>query len=526
MNLTTLAPVDLLCHLAVKGSALLALALAAGLFLGRLSAARRYLLWIATMTALAVLTATAPLLPPWRVLPRLQPASARTAPGSPTSEEKGQYSGMQALALETKAFHGVTVNDVPPPRRSIFDGTLLERMALTIWLIGTIALISKLLLGAMRLRRLEWHCRGEVSDSLQEAVARVAVTMGLCPPRLLLGASDCAPMVWGVIRPRLLLPSGAATWPFEKLDAVLLHELAHLARRDPAALWLTHAVQAVHWFNPLVWLVGWRLRADQERACDDMVLGRGVRASGYAQHLLDIARCQRIAPGLGFCALAMARSTPVEDRVMAILDPQRSRQPASHSWAGGLPLFCVVIAVPLAMAQNSEEGASLDQIQRERLAFKARFSPLRLTPSAEYRWKLFQSEGGLADLPDEAFAIESSLEGSGLPRTVCFNFRLPRQAATLWALSCPGDIWNLRDGHRKVTLRPLAAWVYDFADHKDDQYLLRNDRLPPAKGQNGAWGMRLKSSRHIGNCTAFLFGRADDTIQVNLSLRSSISIAN
>ena len=101
-------------------------------------------------------------------------------------------------------------------------------------------------------------------------------------------------MVWGVWRAHLLLPSSAEQWPRARLRAVMLHELAHVRRRDPLTLMLAQLARAVHWFNPLAWIAVHRLRVEQEQACDDCVLRAGVKPSDYASDVLEIATALRV----------------------------------------------------------------------------------------------------------------------------------------------------------------------------------------------------------------------------------------
>lgn len=203
-------------------------------------------------------------------------------------------------------------------------------------------------------------------------------------PKLLVGDANAVPMVWGVWRPRLLLPAGFELWSAAKLRGVLLHELAHLKRRDPLALWAAQWVKALHWFNPLVWLTIRQLRADQERACDDAVLRHGIRASEYAQHLLDLSRHTRIAPGLALCALTITRCAPVEARVKAILDPSRRREPITRRWLGCLAGLAFLATLPVAMLQAIEvaklRGRLLDRngvVLAETTKDKVRHYPLK-----------------------------------------------------------------------------------------------------------------------------------------------------
>ena len=82
-----------------------------------------------------------------------------------------------------------------------------------------------------------------------------------------------SPMLFGFVRPRLLLPRGlAASFTRQELRHVFLHELAHIKRHDILAGWVMLALQTVHWFNPLVWLAFHRLRVDRELACDALAL--------------------------------------------------------------------------------------------------------------------------------------------------------------------------------------------------------------------------------------------------------------
>src|SRR5690606_8191191 len=103
-----------------------------------------------------------------------------------------------------------------------------------------------------RLRRDSHESPGELKGIMEEAAR--AVRLG-SPPRLRETALVESPAVFGLFRPCLLLPHGFA----ERLEPheirhVLLHEAAHLKRRDLVVNWLMALAQAIHWFNPLVWL--------------------------------------------------------------------------------------------------------------------------------------------------------------------------------------------------------------------------------------------------------------------------------
>lgn len=354
--------------IALKGALVLGAALMAGFALSKMSAARRYPLWMAAVLSALLLPVAAAFLPAWQVLPPMtslpfdfpkeepvkeqNPLPARTMPEPQQKAETETPTMMVKSPIMQK-----TDSPAPPKTTSPFGWMLTLPM---IWSVIFSLLMTRLLWGGWRLRRLAATCHEPTEDEaghVLKTMKAVATETGLKKnPRLLLGPAKSVPMVWGIFRPCLLLPDGAQHWPTEKLRAVLLHELAHLKRRDPLALWMGQVMLAAHWFNPLAWLTLRRLRADQERACDDTVLRQGIRPSDYAQHLLDLSRQTRLAPDLSLCALAMARSAPVAGRVTAILDGGQRREAATHGWAVLLVSLSLSASLPLAMLQAALEG--------------------------------------------------------------------------------------------------------------------------------------------------------------------------
>jgi beta-lactamase regulating signal transducer with metallopeptidase domain/cell shape-determining protein MreC/beta-lactamase class D len=384
MNTTPL--LELLSVIALKGAVVLFVALLLGLGLRRMAAARRHALWITAIATLAVLPLAMWVLPAWRVLP--QTDAARDWPVMeppliidnassflpPEDDSSGWHVSKPALPVPSQA-----------PARPVFSWNISWQDVVDslpmLWMIIAGLLLLRLGHSAWRLHRLEASLRpGECV-----LVSQTARELGLPRlPSLLIGPRDSVPMVWGVFRPRLLLPQGFETWSPEKQRGVLLHELAHLKRGDPLALWAAQWVKALHWFNPLVWLTLRQLRADQERACDDAVLRHGVRASDYAQSLLDLSRHNRLAPGLSLCALTITRCAPVEARVKAILDPTRSRESLTVRWllalAGGALLITLPVAMLHAIESTMLRGRILDRhgvVLAESTKEKVRNYPLK-----------------------------------------------------------------------------------------------------------------------------------------------------
>ncbi len=82
-----------------------------------------------------------------------------------------------------------------------------------------------------------------------------------------------SPAIVGIVKPTLLLPADfQRKFENHELRFIFLHELAHLKRGDTAVQWIVAVLQSLHWFNPVVWLVLGRIRADREGATDALVL--------------------------------------------------------------------------------------------------------------------------------------------------------------------------------------------------------------------------------------------------------------
>ena len=102
-----------------------------------------------------------------------------------------------------------------------------------------------------------------------------------------------SPAVYGIIRPRIVLPT---TWADRDLDLVLFHEQTHIRRGDNLWRMLAFVIVALHWFNPVAWIFLKLLLTDLELACDEGVLVKlgPDRRKEYALSLLDSKAGQNV----------------------------------------------------------------------------------------------------------------------------------------------------------------------------------------------------------------------------------------
>jgi len=170
------------------------------------------------------------------------------------------------------------------------------------------------------------------------------------------------PMTWGLWRPTILLPDEAQRWSSDRLRIVLLHELAHIQRRDCLTQLLAQIARAAYWFNPLAWLAERQLRALQEQACDDLVLNSGFDAPDYAEHLLAVSAGYRSPACAAGLALAMARASKLQRRLLAILDPCQNRRPISRYRMGLAAVACLALLSTLAVLRFEATAAAGEQL--------------------------------------------------------------------------------------------------------------------------------------------------------------------
>ena len=299
----------LLLSTALRTTVLLALALGATALLRRRSASERRLVLLLGLAGSLLLAAIAfgiPGRPMAHVVPSqgmgnvvLEALSAAPAPEAVRPSSHGQSTAAPAFRANTIALGG--------------------------WLVGLAVALLRLAHGVLQTRRLLGRAK----------LVRTGVA---------LSRDVSGPVVAGYLRPCVLLPLCAREWSAERERVVLAHELAHVRRRDGLALLIGQLVCAIHWFNPLSWLVSSRLRRECELAADEDVLATGVRPSSYADHLIAIART--LTARADVVAMA-ARPSELSRRIDALLadrTPHASTRRATFALCAAAALSFAFVA--------------------------------------------------------------------------------------------------------------------------------------------------------------------------------------
>ena len=156
-----------------------------------------------------------------------------------------------------------------------------------LWMMGVVAFYLRSAGGWMAARKLRTSGVYAPADSWLAGFGRsVAVP-------LLESCRVDVPMVVGLLRPVILVPVGfAAALPPSQIEAIVLHELAHIRRRDPLVNLLQSLIEGLLFYHPAVWWISSVVRAEREHCCDDAVVAATGDAPGYAAALaaLEISR--------------------------------------------------------------------------------------------------------------------------------------------------------------------------------------------------------------------------------------------
>jgi HEAT repeat protein/beta-lactamase regulating signal transducer with metallopeptidase domain len=338
----------------------LAAAAVAALALRRASAALRHLIWTLALVSALLLPVLSIALPRWQ-LPIVTLASTAlpaVVEGRPPSAPPLQSSTTERKRPDASNATSADSRSVLPsagPRPSRL-GSISWPFALAgIWALGVILIIGRVVVGLIAVQWLARHGQRVLDAPWMKMAIGLALEVGVSSSITFLRSGKATmPMACGVLRPAVMMPAEADEWPAERLRIVLLHELAHVKRRDCLTHLLAQVACACHWFNPLAWIAARHIRTERERACDDLVLAAGTRGPDYADQLLEIARVMRSGryPGvLAGATLAMAHRSQLEGRLMAILDPRVPHSRLTRLRAAGTTAaFCAAV-VPLAALQ-------------------------------------------------------------------------------------------------------------------------------------------------------------------------------
>jgi len=166
------------------------------------------------------------------------------------------------------------------------------------------------------------------------------------------------PTAIGFFHPMIVLPAWAPSeLSADELKSVLLHELAHLRRRDDWTNLAQKILRALFFFHPAVWWVERQLALEREMACDDAVLASTGSPHAYAQCLVSLAEKSFLRRSLALAQAAVSRMRETSQRIAKILDGGRPR--GTRLWKPVLGLLGAASVACLALTARAPQLIAL-----------------------------------------------------------------------------------------------------------------------------------------------------------------------
>ena len=344
---------------AARGAVLLAAGIAAVSLLGRASAATRHLVLLASFVAILATPLVGAVAPAWHVVLSSPVTDVDSLPdpiahasNAPPATDVAEAPVAPRTTMETSSGTAAPAKGALRVSAPTFLGTA--------WAFGALVVLARLALGIVRARGIAQRA-AEVDDARRgRAIRAAADAIGVRAACVRVSDEVDVPSVTGVFSPVVLMPRAAVAWSDERWRIVLMHELAHVRRRDCLAHVVATIACALTWFNPLAWLAARRLRRERELAADDAVVAAGVRASSYPTHLVAIAAGAAGAAAVRDVpsgALGMAHPSELERRVRALVVAARADRPRRVATAIAVVAASSTFAFLVACASPADPPA-------------------------------------------------------------------------------------------------------------------------------------------------------------------------
>jgi beta-lactamase regulating signal transducer with metallopeptidase domain/HEAT repeat protein len=525
-----------LALLFLKVTVLVLAGAAAAASLRRANAGTRHLVWLTTLVGLLVLPAVLGLAPlRFEVLPRAlvdaaQPMALSHSAAAPvTARTEHPTVATEATAEGALVPRAAVTPTAGPPAWLLV--TTVRKGVLAVWAGVALLLLAYFSTSVLAVRRILATAVPLEGPPWNALLAEAADRLDLAElPRLVASDRVDVPFAFGAWRATIVLPEKAEAWSEERRRLVLAHELAHVKRRDLLGHTLGRIACAVYWFHPLVWVAARRLRAESERACDDLVLRSGARASDYADHLLDILTSIR-GPEVPAAALAMGRTREFEGRLLAILDPRLKRGvPRAQRIAlltGLGALFVMVAASVPSMPQASAAAQTAASPTRPSAAPAAVASPPGASSSA--RPSAHPAPKAAANDPEPADSEDPTDQGrpemradhqATLVRVLRSDSEGSVRRTAAWALAesrerdAANALATALHGDADAEVREMAAWALQGTTSESGAAALaealRRDSSPQVRATS-AWAL---GQRGRADVTALVAAASDASPEV------------
>jgi beta-lactamase regulating signal transducer with metallopeptidase domain len=290
--------------------------------------------------------------------PVVASAGAKQGAGASSGDETVsaaiQAEGISGQSVSETATEMASESRPQPESFSIrLRGERWPQLFLVLWMFGASLMMVRLVRSYLSLRRLKRASR-PLADTYQRRMGHWAKVCGIKRTVFLRGSKQITvPLMLGLTKTTILFPESLiASLGEDEFDQVLLHELAHVRRRDDWGNFAQKSVEAIFFFHPVVLWVGRQLCAERECACDQWVVSvTGARRS-YAACLTRLFELTKRPDRALLASGVMPVKSHLSRRVETILK-SKERLPASLSALGFFLPLCLLLAMMIQLGRLS-----------------------------------------------------------------------------------------------------------------------------------------------------------------------------
>lgn len=236
------------------------------------------------------------------------------------------------------------------------------------WITGVVCFQIRTFAGWLTARGMRQRGTCLAPEQWRTRLAELAARLGVWQPvQFLESALAQMPVVVGYLRPAILVPAGfLSAMPPEHVEAILLHELAHIRRHDYLANLLQTIVEGLLFYHPAVWWISGVIRAEREYCCDDLAIAANPAGGAYEYALaLTALEASRSEIGWQSAAGMAATGGNLMTRIQRLLYPQhQERRAALAGWTLAPAAAVLTISLALALAGPGSAAPQQDASQQ------------------------------------------------------------------------------------------------------------------------------------------------------------------
>ncbi len=229
-------------------------------------------------------------------------------------------------------------------------------LIVTIWLLGILAFTLKFIGGLTYTQRLKYYRISRVSAKWQKKFKELCIRLNIKKTiKIYESALAKVPMVIGLIKPIILLPVSAFTGLSPKqLESIIVHELAHIIRRDYLVNLLQSIVEILFFYHPAVWWINGVIRAERENCCDDIAIEKTGDSVNYAKALANIQEQLLLKENLAM-AITGNRNQLLK-RIKRLLNQPKMKTNFIEGFTASCIIFLGIFAIVLNSNAISEKA--------------------------------------------------------------------------------------------------------------------------------------------------------------------------